>query len=78
MVRASLNHALDDATFREALTKVGFYPQRPRSEIAIKLISGEHIPTGFFAEELDGGRRSFFGDDDLHLGFAVAGLVLSG
>jgi tripartite-type tricarboxylate transporter receptor subunit TctC len=36
VVRASLNRALEDVAFREALTKVGFYPQRPRSEAAIK------------------------------------------
>jgi len=35
-VRASFNRALEDVAFREALTKVGFYPQSPRSEVAIK------------------------------------------
>src|SRR5690242_5775230 len=35
-VRASVNRALDDAAFRETLSKAGFYPQRPRSEAAIK------------------------------------------
>jgi tripartite-type tricarboxylate transporter receptor subunit TctC len=35
-VRASFNRALEDVAFRESLTKVGFYPQRPRSEVAIK------------------------------------------
>lgn len=35
-VRASFNRALDDKAFREALTKVGFWPQRPRNEVAIK------------------------------------------
>ena len=35
-IRASFNRALDDGAFREALTKVGFYPQRPRSGVAIK------------------------------------------
>jgi tripartite-type tricarboxylate transporter receptor subunit TctC len=35
-IRASFNRALDDGAFREALTKAGFYPQRPRSAVAIK------------------------------------------
>src|SRR5581483_6015135 len=35
-IRASFNRALDDAAFREQLTKVGFPPQRPRSKAAIK------------------------------------------
>src|SRR6266404_2379660 len=43
-------------------------------EVAIKLVSSEDVPIRFLAEEFDGGRRSFFSDDDLHLGFAVADL----
>lgn len=35
-IRAAFNRALDDGAFREALTKVGFPPQRPRSEAAAK------------------------------------------
>jgi tripartite-type tricarboxylate transporter receptor subunit TctC len=35
-IRASFNRALNDAAFREQLTKVGFPPQRPRDAAAIK------------------------------------------
>ncbi len=35
-IRAAFNRALDDAAFREQLTKVGFPPQRRRSAAAIK------------------------------------------
>lgn len=35
-IRASFNRALDDAAFREQLTKVGFPPQRSRDAAAIK------------------------------------------
>ena len=36
VVRASLTRALNDEAFREALTKAGFYPERPRGEAAIR------------------------------------------
>jgi tripartite-type tricarboxylate transporter receptor subunit TctC len=36
IVSASINRALDDEAFRAALTKIGFWPLRPRSEAAIK------------------------------------------
>jgi tripartite-type tricarboxylate transporter receptor subunit TctC len=35
-ITASFNRALNDETFRASLTKVGFWPQRPRSEAEIK------------------------------------------
>ena len=35
VIRASFNRALDDGAFREALTKVGFWPQRPRNQADI-------------------------------------------
>jgi len=35
-IRAAFNRALDDAAFREQLTKAGFPPQRPRNAAAIK------------------------------------------
>jgi len=35
-ITASINRALNDEAFRASLTKVGFWPQRPRSEAEIK------------------------------------------
>ena len=35
-ITASINRALNDEVFRASLTKVGFWPQRPRSEAKIK------------------------------------------
>lgn len=35
-ITASFNRALNDETFRASLTKVGFWPQRPRSEAEIR------------------------------------------
>src|SRR5215469_4232050 len=35
-ITASFNRALNDEAFRAALTKVGFWPQRPRSDAEIK------------------------------------------
>jgi tripartite-type tricarboxylate transporter receptor subunit TctC len=36
IITASFNRALNDEAFRASLTKVGFWPQRPRSEAEIK------------------------------------------
>jgi tripartite-type tricarboxylate transporter receptor subunit TctC len=35
-ITASINRALNDEAFRASLTKVGFWPQRPRSDAEIK------------------------------------------
>jgi tripartite-type tricarboxylate transporter receptor subunit TctC len=35
-ITASINRALNDEAFRASLTKVGFWPERPRSEVEIK------------------------------------------